>query len=72
MAQFWVVAESVLIVFIMKFVDVALSTLFTNFLVRGRRLYTFIFGFLEVNVYLISLARVLSSMTIYKLSLIHI
>lgn len=67
MAQFWVVAESVLIVFVMKFVDVALSTLFTNFLVRGRRLYTFIFGFLEVNVYLISLARVLSSMTIYKM-----
>ena len=67
MAQFWVVAESVLIVFVMKFVDVALSTLFTNFLVRGRRLYTFIFGFLEVIVYLVGLAQVLNNMTIYRM-----
>ena len=67
MAHFWVVAESVLIVFVIKFVDMALSTLFTNFLVRGRRLYTFVFGFLEVIVYLVGLARVLNNMTIYKM-----
>jgi len=66
-AEFWVIAESFLIVLGLKFIDMTLSTLFTNFLVRGRKLYTFIFGFLEVIVYLVSLSRVLSSMDIYKM-----
>ena len=67
MAHFWVVAESFLIVFAIKFVDMAIQTLFMNFLVRGRRLYTFIFGFLEVIVYLVGLAQVLNNMTIYRM-----
>jgi len=66
-AEFWVIAESFLIVLGLKFIDMTLSTLFTNFLVRGRKLYTFVFGFLEVIVYLVSLSRVLSSMDIYKM-----
>jgi uncharacterized protein YebE (UPF0316 family) len=66
-AEFWVVAESVLIVFAIKFVNMALQTLSMNFLVRGRRLYTFIFAFLEVMVYLVGLSQVLNTMTIYKM-----
>jgi uncharacterized protein YebE (UPF0316 family) len=66
-AEFWVVAESVLIVFAVKFVNMALQTLSMNFLVRGRRLYTFIFAFLEVMVYLVGLSQVLNTMTIYKM-----
>jgi len=66
-AEFWVVAESVLIVFAIKFVNMALQTLSMNFLVRGRRLYTFIFAFLEVMVYLVGLSQVLKSMTVYKM-----
>jgi len=65
--QFWVVAESVLIVFAIKFVNMALQTLSMNFLVKGRRLYTFIFAFLEVMVYLVGLSQVLNNMTIYKM-----
>ena len=67
MAQFWVVAESILIVFVIKFVNTALQTLSMNFLVKGRRLYTFIFAFLEVMVYLVGLYQVLNNMTIYKM-----
>jgi uncharacterized protein YebE (UPF0316 family) len=66
-AEFWVVAESVLIVFAVKFVNMALQTLSMNFLVRGRRLSTFIFAFLEVMVYLVGLSQVLNTMTIYKM-----
>ncbi|MCX6062585.1 MAG: DUF5698 domain-containing protein [Caldiserica bacterium] len=67
MEQFWVIAESFTIVFVVKFVNMALQTLSMNFLIKGRRLYTFIFAFLEVMVYLVGLSQVLNNMTIYKM-----
>lgn len=67
MAQVWMFVESFAIVFGIKFVDMTLQTLFMNFMVKGNRLYTFIFGFLEVSTFLIALSQVLNNMTIYKM-----
>jgi uncharacterized protein YebE (UPF0316 family) len=67
MAQFWIFAESFAIVFGIKFVDMTLQTLFMNFMVKGNRLYTFIFAFLEVSTFLIALSQVLNNMTIVKM-----
>ncbi len=67
MTQFWMIAESFAIVFAVKFINMALQTLSMNFLIKGRRLFTFIFAFLEVMVYLVGLSQVLNNMTIYKM-----
>lgn len=67
MAQFWAFAISFALVFVIKFVDMTLQTLFTNFMVKGNRLYTFIFAFLEVCTFLLALSQVLSNMTITKM-----
>ncbi len=67
MTQFWMIAESFAIVFAIKFINMALQTLSMNFLIKGRRLFTFIFAFLEVMVYLVGLSQVLNEMTIYKM-----
>jgi uncharacterized protein YebE (UPF0316 family) len=61
------IAESFAIVFAIKFINMALQTLSMNFLIKGRRLFTFIFAFLEVMVYLVGLSQVLNEMTIYKM-----
>jgi len=47
MAQLWIFVESFAIVFGIKFVDQTLQTLFMNYMVKGNRFYTFVFGFLE-------------------------
>jgi uncharacterized protein YebE (UPF0316 family) len=65
--QVWEIVKSVLLVFSIKFVDMALSTLYTNFLVKSQRLLTFITAFFEVIVYLIGLSVVLQNMTPYKM-----
>ncbi len=67
MAQAWDVVKSVLLIFSIKFVDMALSTLYTNFLVKSQRLLTFITAFGEVIVYLIGLSVVLNDMTPFKM-----
>ena len=61
------IAWSVALVFGIKFVNMALQTLTMNFLVKGRRLLTFVFAFCEVLVYLVGLSQVLANMTIYKM-----
>ncbi len=67
MAQVWEIAKSVLVVFGIKFVDMALSTLYTNFMVKSQRLLTFVTAFLEILVYLVGLSVVLKNMTPYKM-----
>jgi uncharacterized protein YebE (UPF0316 family) len=66
-AQVWEIAKSVLVVFGIKFVDMALSTLYTNFMVKSQRLLTFVTAFLEILVYLVGLSVVLKNMTPYKM-----
>ncbi|MCE5193152.1 MAG: DUF5698 domain-containing protein [Candidatus Cryosericum sp.] len=67
MAQLWMFVESFAIVFGIKFVDQTLQTLFMNYMVKGNRFYTFVFGFLEVCTFLLALSQVLTNMTIYKM-----
>ncbi len=63
----WDVIASALMIFAIKFVDMAISTLYTNFLVKSQRLLTFITAFLEVMIYLVGLSFVLNNMTPLKM-----
>jgi uncharacterized protein YebE (UPF0316 family) len=67
LVQVWEIVKSVLLVFGIKFVDMALSTLYTNFLVKSQRLLTFVVAFFEIIVYLVGLSVVLQNMTPYKM-----
>ncbi len=67
MKQVWQVLLSGSLVFGLKFVDMALATLYTNFMVKGHKLPTFVFAFCEVLVYLVGLSVVLKNMTSVKM-----